>query len=316
MSEDIIVGRLSVGGSATLVFSVNEWRGKPFACVRKFVLTQKYEGPTKSGLVLNKNLLYELILALAQLEKTIPPQEKHEFKRIPKTDTEYIKIETMPSEEIDDLPAVDVREFVDTRSYQGPTKRGIRLRWNLLPDVIACLREQAKVIGENEKNKPSLFEEGSFSDLEKESKTNPEPPEADGIAKLLDEDLKQFPDDFIEEIAGDGIYLVLPDVPLRLEQDNAGAYQLKINDEVYCAVRNQVEANFIIYTQMCGHKDVTVPKEMIHIFKTVKAYENYARTVQTRLVAKVLKIAGQRSVAEYEVRKKMSKVGLPRLKTD
>jgi hypothetical protein len=58
----------------------------------------------------------------------------------------------------DNLPAVDIREFVDKPTYQMPTKREVRFRWNLLPDVVACFHEQARVIEENENSEPSLFQ--------------------------------------------------------------------------------------------------------------------------------------------------------------
>lgn len=308
--SDVTVASLSLGRSSTLVFGVSQWRGRSFANVRKFVATQKYEGPTKAGLSLGKMLLYELIGALARLEKTIPPQEENEVKRIAKSDTEYIKITTLPSEEDDGLPAVDIREFVDRPTYEGPTKRGIRFRWNLLPEVIACLREQAHVIGENEENEPSLFDVGQYE-------PNPEPeehgegPRVDLLAELLGGALKQFPDDFLDRSASEGAQTKLPGAPLRLEQDNVGAYFLKTEEGVYIKVRNPTEGNFIIYAQMRGHGQVSVPKEMIHVFKTVKGYENYVRSLQTRLVTTLTKKAKQRSIAEYEAKKKCRECGLP-----
>src|SRR5262249_11997659 len=172
--SDVPVGNLSLSASSKLVFRVSLWRGSCFANVRKFVTTQKYEGPTRSGLFLGKILLRELIAALTRLEKTIPTQEQNEVKRIPKSDSEYIKITTLPAEDEEGLPAVDIREFVDRPTYQGPTKRGIRFRWNLLPEVIACLREQARVIGESEKNDSSLFDVSQYeTKLEREEKDEP-----------------------------------------------------------------------------------------------------------------------------------------------
>jgi hypothetical protein len=104
--SDIVVGSLSLGTSSKLVFSVSQWRGNSFANIRKFVTTQKYEGPTKSGLFLGKLLHGELVTALTRLEKTIPSQEQSEIKRIPKSDSEYIKITILPADEVDSFPAV------------------------------------------------------------------------------------------------------------------------------------------------------------------------------------------------------------------
>jgi hypothetical protein len=305
-----IIGEIALSGSSKLIFSVNEWKGRSFASVRKFVATQRYEGPTKSGLAMNKQLLHELTATLVTLERSLPPKEEHEFKRIPKGDTEYLKVATLPADD-EGLPLVDVREFVDTHRYQGPTKRGFRFRWNLLAEVLACLREQDKIIGEYEKNEVTLFGPDTFEEPQKTAPNEICVPPENGIADLIGEEIKLFPSGFLSSIPNKVNTISLPDAPLRLEQDNAGNYYLRTDEEQFCVVRNPAEANFIIYAQMRGLSKVTVPEPMINVFKAVKAYENYARTVQTRLISKIIKKVGQRSVAEYEARKKMSEVGLP-----
>jgi hypothetical protein len=314
MAEQTI-GEVALGGTTKLIFSVSEWRGRQFAGVRKFVATQKYEGWTKAGLSMPRNLLRAVLDTLAALEHSLPPNGEHEFKRIPKGDTEYIKVTTLPPDD-DSLPLVDVREFVDKPTYQGPTKSGIRFRWNLLPEVLACLREQAKVIGEAERNEPTLFGPGAFAEPEDPKPAPHVGAHENGIAALLGEDIKAFPAHFLDGDPVKGKAIRLPESPLRLEQDNSGDYYLKTDEGPFCPVRNPAEANFIIYAQMCGQTEVAPPIAMIHIFKAVKAYENYVRTVQARLVAKVMKKVGQQSVAEYEARKKMSAAGLPWLSDD
>ncbi|MCX5902114.1 MAG: hypothetical protein NTV89_01305 [Proteobacteria bacterium] len=103
----------------------------------------------------------------------------------------------------------------------------------------------------------------------------------------------------------------VPEALLRLEQDNIGAWLLKTDEGVFAQVRNPAEGNFILYAQLRGQTSVTVPKEMICLFKCVKMYENYARNVQTKILAKLNKKTGQRSVAEYEAHKIMREAGLP-----
>ncbi len=308
---DQTIAEISLGANTTLIFSLSTWRGRSFASVRKFVATQKYSGATKSGLVINKKLLREVTGALSELERSFPTQTEQEIKRIPKNDQDYIKIATLPAEDGESLPAVDVREFVDSPAYQGPTKRGIRFRWNLLPEVLACFHKQLKVIGEGERNEPSLFGTGCFAEPDEESQKASQSVQSDGIVELLGAEVKLFPDAFLGDAPSDGNLMTIPEDPLHLDQDNAGNYHLKIDECVFCAVRNPAEGNFIIYSQMLGHRSIVVPKTMIHLFKTVKAYENYVRSVQTKLIAKVLKKVGQRSVAEYEARKKMREAGLP-----
>jgi hypothetical protein len=308
---DQIIGEIPLGENTKLIFSFSEWRGRSFASVRKFVATKKYSGATKSGLVIDKKLLREVIGVLSELERSLPAQTEQEIKRIQKNNHDYIKISILPAEDGESLPAVDVREFVDSPTYQGPTKRGIRFRWNLLPDVIACFRKQLKVISEGELNEPSLFGTGYFAEPGEEPQKPSQSVQSDGIIELLGGPVKLFPDAFLDDAPSGGNRMTIPEDPLQLDQDSAGNYHLKTDECVFCAVRNPAEGNFIIYSQMRGHRSIVVPKTMIHVFKSVKAYENYVRSIQTKLIAKVLKKAGQRSVAEYEARKKMGEAGLP-----
>lgn len=308
---DQIIAEISLGESTKLIFSANEWRGHHYAGVRKFVSTQKYDGPTKSGLSIEKQLLREIIIALSSLERSLPAKIEQEIKRIPKNSTECIRIATLPSEDGETLPAVDVREYVDSPKYQGPTKRGFRFRWNLLPDVLACLQKQMKIISEGERNEPSLFGTGYFAEHEAKPQTTSQDDKIDTIVELLGSTLKTFPDEFLDGSPRSDNQIIIPEEPLNLIQDNAGHYYLKTNECVLCKVRNPAEGNFIIYSQLRGHKSIIIPKEMIHVFKTVKSYENYVRAIQTKLLAKVLKKVGQRSIAEYEVKKKMMQAGLP-----
>jgi hypothetical protein len=257
-------------------------------------------------------LLGELIAVLARLERTIPPKTEQEFQVIPKSATERIRIATLPDQETDGLPSIDIREYVDTPNYQGPTKSGIRFLWNLLPDVLTCLREQLKLLDEIEQAEPSLL----TPDPIKHDQAQRGDPGLSGpvvLAKLLGANLKQFPLDFSGNSALEGKRIKLPDVPLRLEQDNTAAYILKTDDGVFCEVKNPAEGNFLIYAQMRGLAEVALPKEMISIFRTVKAYENYVRETRVKLLARLLKQTPQRSVAEYEADKLFRECGLPNL---
>jgi hypothetical protein len=193
------------------------------------------------------------------------------------------------------------------------TKSGIRFRWNLLPDVLACLRKQVKVLGDAEKNEPSLFGPGAFAEPEPESAATAEGPCADRLVDVLGENLKAFPTDFLAGVGGKGTRIRLPGESLRLEQENTGAWILKTQDGVFAKVRNPAEGNFILYAQMRGLDEIIVPGAMIEVFKVVKGYENYVRGLRARVFAKLQKKARQESVATYETRKVFQRCGLPEL---
>ena len=71
----------------------------------------------------------------------------------------------------------------------------------------------------------------------------------------------------------------------------------------------------IMHVQLRGHHEVLLPRKMINIFSTVKAYENYVRRLRSRLFAKILKTTRQESVASYETDKLLHSLGLPKLDT-
>jgi len=310
MSEDKQVGIVMLSETSWLAFSVGQWRGRYIAGVRKFVATGKYEGPTRSGFSVNKELLGRLVTTLEQLENSIPPLQESEFKAITKGDTEFIRVRTLPDEELQDLPRVDIREYIDRPTYQGPTKRGVRFRWNLLPEVIACLRKQTEVIVENYQNEPSLFGPEMFKPM-KEQDEESRHSEPDIFDKLLGDKLKQFPDDFRSESPCKHNRIILPEASLRLEEDSAGGYLLRTEVGVFTKVRNPTEAKFMVYAQLRGQSEIELPEEMIRVFTMVKAYENYVRTLRSRLFAKLLKQAQHHSLAEYETDKIFRRYGLP-----
>ncbi len=181
-----------------------------------------------------------------------------------------------------------------------------------MPEVVACLQGQAKVIDEKEKSELSLFGPGAFGPKEN-SGGKPGPTDTASLFQLLSEDLKKFPDDFLDDVRGKGTRMKLPEEPLRLEQDSAGVHVLKTEDGIFAKVRNPAEGNFILYAQLRGHLEFLLPKEMIEIFKTVKAYENYVRNLRSRLFAKLFKMARQESIADYETDKFFQSLGLPKL---
>src|SRR4051812_14331662 len=54
-------------------------------------------------------------------------------------------------------PSVDVREYVDSESYTGPTKKGVRFAWDKLTEFIGLLETQARQLGLGEKAQPTLI---------------------------------------------------------------------------------------------------------------------------------------------------------------
>jgi hypothetical protein len=188
------------------------------------------------------------------------------------------------------LPNVDVREFVNTPEYQGPTKQGIRFPWDKLAQVVEFMEVQITAIGK------AADGEGSFGDLQgvllptpAKPLTVPPPVAAEASVSA---DFRSFPADF------------LPSKATKFVTADGGFEH---------SVRNESEGKFFVYAHQSGVRNLKLPTEMIHIFGTVSRYETYARELRRHLEAKLARQCGNRPLAEYQARQLLIAHGVPLL---
>lgn len=312
---DIVVGEVSLHGAARLVFSVGSWRGRNLAGIRKFVTTGRHDGPTKSGMALQGEVLLRVIEALTRLQTEVSGIGEREFARIPKTGAKEIIISTVPPEDPQALPGVDVREFLNTPRYTGPTKKGIRFPWDKLPEVIGLMQTQAQRLGaqEQQNQPPTLFPLNKPLWMEKVEKAGqPTPPENDPvIAKLFPDGPKKFPEDFLTGQEGDLIEVPLPPDPLEVVSTGDGKYEVRSPRGFRHAVRNPVEGNYLCYAGLRGENVVHVPQEMFPVFQVVTAYKKYLREQGQSLVREYERKCGHRPLALHQAKEAFRRFGLP-----
>jgi len=141
-----IIGKIEINDSSSCVFYIEEFRGKRFGSIRKFVDSEVYEGPTKSGVVLNEKGVAELISLLENFSSSRGESEKIEDGKLGKVEMDshnkmgeerciVVQISTFKNEQ-----ALDIREYVETEAYSGPTKKGVRIPLNSIKDVIGYLK--------------------------------------------------------------------------------------------------------------------------------------------------------------------------------
>ena len=102
------------------------WEGRSRASIRKFVVTDRYTGPTKSGMSLDGPTVAQLLIALRKLQSVVPTNGQDYFISACNADDWEIRVGIVPPDEQHELPSVDIREFVNTPRYSGPTKAGVR----------------------------------------------------------------------------------------------------------------------------------------------------------------------------------------------
>jgi hypothetical protein len=189
------IGFIELSGTTRIVFSVGTWKGQPRGSFRKFVASEKYTGPTKSGFSLTGAMLVQLLSPLRNLQATIPAHGEAVFATIGKTSESEIRITIIPPDGDTNLPNVDIREFVDTPGYTGPTKKGVRLSWDKLRQFVELLEVLVHDLGAAVKDETTLFPEIQPAWLKDAAK--PEPARPRGTPGLDPAQLKAFPAAFL-----------------------------------------------------------------------------------------------------------------------
>ena len=311
--EDKSIGTVSLHDRAELVFTVSQWKGRQYASVRKFIDSPRYSGPTKAGLNMVSGVLIELVEILCQLQAEIPEMQEREIARIKKSARNQIVLQLKPPDDKQSMPVIDIREYMDTLTYSGPTKKGIRVPWDKLKEVIAIFQIQLKSLEEKDKTQLRLFPKArDKQEMEKdETQTSIFSSKYSLLLKLLPGGIKDFPKDFVDDQNLKGTELQLPEEKIEIVVQ-MGSVCLVKSDFGFCFnVRNQTEGNYIFYSWLRGYRKLLLPNEMIVIFRAVKGYENYLRDLQNKLLREYERKTGLRSVAEYQAHEDFESQGLP-----
>lgn len=110
---------------------------KAHASIRKFAKSEKYTGPTRSGIRFRPELLPQLIEAFETFQRHKETIEDQELVRVAKSTTRDIVVHASIYK---GSLGVDVREWNHDEDYTGWTKKGIRFRAEDIGNVLPALR--------------------------------------------------------------------------------------------------------------------------------------------------------------------------------
>jgi hypothetical protein len=308
------LGFIELTGTTRIVFTVNVWKGQSRGNIRKWVTTDKYTGPTKSGMSLGGALLIELLAAVRKLQATLPAHGETLLATVGKTGDWEIRITVIPPDAESSLPSLDIREFVDNPRYTGPTKSGVRFPWDKLRQFGGLLEALTQDLGAATKAEDTLFPEVQpdwLQEVPGKDKTGSE--SAPAIPGLDGAPLKDFPNDFLPNGAIDAAQLKLPDDSLSIAQDRDGRFFVASDSGFHHVVRNEVEGKFLLYAHHRGHRDLKLPKAMFPVFSTVASYEKYCRELRQKLVRNLEARSRNHQLAELMARQTFEAHGLPAL---
>lgn len=309
---DSIVGSMQLTRTTNLVFSVRPWKGRMLAHVRKFVSGEKYEGPTKAGIAMGGDVLMSVIDALTSLKADAPGAKERQFAKVHKAGDTDIIVTVIPPDDLKALPSVDVREYVDSETYTGPTKKGVRFAWDRLTEFIGLLEMQARRLGTSEKAQAVLFTDAHPGWVKDADKAGAERGHGGDsvLQELLPQGPKEFPSEFQEGVKKTE-NLELPAEPISVVVLPGGKHAVQSDLGFRHDVRNPTEGNFIYYAHLRGLRAVPVPTVMIELFRAVKAYENYVRDLRHALLKAYERKSGHRPMAEHQTKEAFKSYGLP-----
>src|SRR5262249_35087349 len=157
------------------------------------------------------------------------------------------------------------------------------------------LETQARQLGSTEKAQPILFPEAQPGWVKQAEKSGTEKKltRDSVLGELCPEGPKDFPGEFIDGIKK-STRLELPSEPISVVVLPGGGLAVQSDFGFKHSVRNLTEGNFIYYAHLRGHRTVSIPAEMIEIFRAVKAYENYLRKLRHALLEAYQRKSGHR----------------------
>lgn len=297
-NEQNIIGTIPLDENRELYFLISSFRGKRLAHIREFLKTARYTGYTKRGIAFNITTLESIINVLNGFPSTQNVNHEQEIGKISKNNVATIIVRLIEQKKTYYL---DIREYIETESYEGWTKKGVRIPLKAYDEtkvfMYSLLDGLIEKPNKGNKNIPNRVAEKSDSYFLKE---------------ILGEKILNFPEDFTELSKSEQFKEIsLPKNSLKLGVFRDGIQYIVNDAEFVLELRNEVEAKYVIYAQLRGSTSVNVPKEMFIIFKAVARYEKYAREIKKKLIEFHRKQKYNYLVAKNKARSNLGKIGIP-----
>lgn len=300
-NDQNIIGTISLDNYTELRFIVSYFKKNYFTIVRQFLKTPRYTGYTRKGITFKLITLKSLINILDNFSPRQNIDFEQEIGKISKNNITDIILRLVKGQK--DNYALDIREYLKSDSYEGWTKKGIRIPLEYFDDAkvyfLACQDELITVSNKVIPTKVVQTNQKLISDSTK-------------VLEILGEKLLGFPENFIESANSKRLRKVtLPKGTLKLGAFKEGVQYVVSEDDFMLELRNEIEAKYIIYAHLRGTTSVSIPDDMFVIFKAVKEYEKYVRDIQKKLI-EVYKVQYPNYlVIKHKVRLELEKLGLP-----
>lgn len=170
-----IIGTINLTDATEIIFFVDSYRGKNYGCIRKFIKSETYTGPTKKGISLKKANLEIILEALKKfVNQKIEPENNFELCKIPVYEGKFIVVTT---KFYYGHYGLDIRDYFETKKYSGPSQKGVRIPLELLSEVVEYLEKMLEKIDDWSENSLFYKENKRKTDLKRNIKIEGVPDE-------------------------------------------------------------------------------------------------------------------------------------------
>ena len=133
-----IIGTIEVSEKTEIRFFISEFKNNKYANIRKFFLGGKEPVATKKGILISKNNLKEIIKLIDEKLDLYKKQSTDAIQKIPLDEDNHLKIAVT---EFKGKKYFEIREYVESESYSGPTKKGITINIEHFDKTLTHLKQ-------------------------------------------------------------------------------------------------------------------------------------------------------------------------------
>ena len=131
------VGSIAASSTSELRFYIDEFRGRRYASIRRFLKSPRYTGPTRSGVTMDAELLQSVLDSLKDHSADPAAAKEAELGRFARRPGVELVVRIQIYK---DRPGIDIREWLETDQYKGWSKKGVRIPFEKMTELVQHLR--------------------------------------------------------------------------------------------------------------------------------------------------------------------------------
>jgi len=142
------IGSLTLEDNSEIRFSIDAYRGYKYASIRKYLKSDAYSGPTKSGITMTSDIVKGINSVLKDLPNKVEDIEEKELGKFAKRPGLSVVLRTSAFR---GKKGLDIRQWQEDDAYKGWTKKGIRLPLEKITEVKDMFERMVIALQEQEK---------------------------------------------------------------------------------------------------------------------------------------------------------------------